>query len=105
MFASSIPVHLKLFSMKICPLEQKTQRPWGKVTNDGPTPEFEYHLGALVARMQVRRVDHWHDKANWTWGVLYRCREDPRPIVPRPLDHRGHVMGPLGIDAAVVDPA
>lgn len=25
----------------------------------------------------------WRDKGNWTWGIIYRCREDPRAIVPR----------------------
>ena len=25
----------------------------------------------------------WSDKANWTWGIIYRCRQDPRVIVPR----------------------
>ena len=25
----------------------------------------------------------WRDKGNWTWGVIYHCREDPRVVVPR----------------------
>ncbi len=25
----------------------------------------------------------WRDKGNWTLGVIYRCREDPRVIVSR----------------------
>ena len=25
----------------------------------------------------------WKDNANWTWGAIYHCREDPRAIVPR----------------------
>ncbi len=25
----------------------------------------------------------WRDPANWTLGLVYRCREDPRAIVPR----------------------
>ncbi len=27
--------------------------------------------------------EHWRDKGNWAWGIIYRCREDPRVIVPR----------------------
>ena len=32
-------------------------------------------------REQIDRL--WRDTGNWTWGVIYRCREDPRVIVPR----------------------
>ncbi len=32
-------------------------------------------------REQIEEL--WRDKGNWTWGVIYRCREDPRVIVPR----------------------
>ena len=32
-------------------------------------------------REQIEEL--WRDKGNWTWGVIYRCREDPRAIVPR----------------------
>ena len=32
-------------------------------------------------REQIDRL--WKDRTNWTWGVIYRCREDPRVIVPR----------------------
>ncbi len=27
--------------------------------------------------------EHWRDKGNWAWGVIYRCWEDPHVIVPR----------------------
>ncbi len=34
--------------------------------------------------MKPEQIDRlWKDDANWTWGVIYRCREDPRVIVPR----------------------
>ena len=32
-------------------------------------------------REQIEEL--WRDKENWTWSVIYRCREDPRAIVPR----------------------
>ncbi len=32
-------------------------------------------------REQIEQL--WSDKGNWTWGVIYHCREDPRVIVPR----------------------
>ena len=25
----------------------------------------------------------WQDLSNWKWGIIYRCAEDPRVIVPR----------------------
>ncbi len=34
-----------------------------------------------MAREQIEKL--WRDKANWTWGVIYHCQEDPRVIVPR----------------------
>jgi len=32
-------------------------------------------------RMRIEEL--WTDPGNWTWGVIYRCPEDPRVIVPR----------------------
>ncbi len=32
-------------------------------------------------REQIEKL--WRDKGNWTGGVIYHCREDPRVIVPR----------------------
>ena len=32
-------------------------------------------------REEIERL--WLEKGNWTWGVIYHCREDPRAIVPR----------------------
>ena len=32
-------------------------------------------------RAQIEEL--WRDQGNWTWGVIYHCREDPRVIVPR----------------------
>ncbi len=32
-------------------------------------------------REQIEEL--WRDKGNWTLGVIYHCREDPRVIVPR----------------------
>ena len=34
--------------------------------------------------MNREEIDRrWRDKGNWIWGVIYRCRKDPRVIVPR----------------------
>jgi len=34
-----------------------------------------------MGREQIDKL--WKDKANWKWGVVYSCSEDPRVIVPR----------------------
>ena len=34
-----------------------------------------------MRREQIEQL--WRDRSNWTWGVVYRCPQDPRVIVPR----------------------
>jgi hypothetical protein len=39
-----------------------------------------------------RLEQFWSDPANWTFGLIYRCHEDPRVIVPRRRKWRGWTL-------------
>lgn len=34
-----------------------------------------------MGREQIKAL--WSDRANWKWGIIYACSQDPRVIVPR----------------------
>ena len=34
----------------------------------------------------------WKDENNWYWGAIYRCKDDPRLVVPKPIKWTGWTM-------------
>ena len=42
--------------------------------------------------MESRFDEFWADPANWRWGLLYLCPQDPRVVVPKRPRWAGYTL-------------
>lgn len=54
---------------------------WSRLRPSRMSNKLNLNCGPKLTRERLEQF--WSDPANWTFASIYRCREDPRIIVPR----------------------